>query len=290
MGGYIPAKYQGAQRGNPSLIVIHDMEAPEKGNTAEATARYFQTIGRPASAHYCIDNDSEVQCVPDGVVAYHAPGANRQGLGYEHAGYASQSADGWFDAYSRAMLDRSTDLAAWHGNRYNIPPRFLNAASLKAGDFRGVTTHHEVTQAFHLSTHTDPGPNFPIQWYVTTMANKMRNIGPPVTPPPPPASVPPAGWAALTEAIAYARLYATATGFHAFDGQGATANLAPGVTLIQHALNAFALTLENPLKWAVAESGTFDGRTFDLVKFFQVAHGLAGTGTVDGPTFGAMYP
>jgi hypothetical protein len=40
------------------LIVLHCMDAPQKGNTAENVAAYFAggSEGRPASAHFCIDN------------------------------------------------------------------------------------------------------------------------------------------------------------------------------------------------------------------------------------------
>ena len=63
------------------LIVIHVMEAPEKGNTAESVANYFATTDVVASAHYNVDENSIVHCVQDKDVAYGAPGANRSGIG-----------------------------------------------------------------------------------------------------------------------------------------------------------------------------------------------------------------
>jgi hypothetical protein len=205
---YIPAKYQGAQRGNPTLIVIHDMESPEKGDTAENVARYFQNINRPASAHYCIDVDSIVQCVPDNRVAYHAPGANRVGIGLEHAGYASQTAADWTDSYSKAMLGNSIKLSADLCRKYGIRAQFLSAANLVAGNMNGITTHAEVSKAFHLSTHTDPGPNFPIEYYIFVLATTLNAdrppapvspAAPPIPPMPQPAPITPApvDWAAI---------------------------------------------------------------------------------------------
>ena len=73
------------------LLVIHTMEAPEKPDTAENVAKWFAGSTAPqASAHYCIDADSIVQCVQDRDVAWHAPGANHNGLGFEHAGTAGR--------------------------------------------------------------------------------------------------------------------------------------------------------------------------------------------------------
>jgi N-acetylmuramoyl-L-alanine amidase len=146
-----------------TLIVMHAMEEPEKPTTAEAVASYFaHTVARPSSAHYCCDDDSIVQCVRDHDVAYGAPGANHNGLHIEQAGFSAQLAAGWADAYSSVMLREQVGplvrAKAWENH---IPLSFVNAAGLIAGD-HGVTTHAEVTKAFHRSTHTDPGPNYPM--------------------------------------------------------------------------------------------------------------------------------
>jgi hypothetical protein len=42
---------------------------------------------------------------------------------------------------------------------------YVDVAGLKAGK-RGVTTHNNVSLAFKKSTHTDPGPNFPMSHYM----------------------------------------------------------------------------------------------------------------------------
>ena len=68
------------------LIVVHTMEMDEKGSTAESCASWFQNPAAGVSAHYCVDADSIVQCVKEEDVAWHAPGANHDGIGIEHAG------------------------------------------------------------------------------------------------------------------------------------------------------------------------------------------------------------
>lgn len=153
-GGNLPVK----------RVVIHDMEAPEKGDTAESVARYFQTLSTPASAHYCIDSDSVVMCVREEDTAYHAP-PNSGSIGLEHAGYASQTAADWSDDYSEKMLNVSAALCADICKRHSIPVEFVDVAGLLAGQ-RGITTHAAVSKAWKQSDHSDPGPGFPMAHYI----------------------------------------------------------------------------------------------------------------------------
>lgn len=147
-------------------IVLHTMEAPEKPNTARAVARWFAGPNAPrASAHYCVDATEIVQCVKDADVAWHAPGANREGIGIEHAGFARQTDEEWADEYSRAVLERSAVVAASICCRYGIPIEFRDATAL-VRDEPGITTHAEVSLAWMRSTHNDPGRHFPMQDYL----------------------------------------------------------------------------------------------------------------------------
>jgi hypothetical protein len=154
------------------LVVIHTMEAPEKGTTAESVARYFQTTDRDVSSHYCIDNDSIVQCVREEDVAWCAPGANHNGIHLEHAGHAKQTATEWQDAYTQAMLERSARLTADLCTRYRIPVTWLHPTDLLAGK-RGITSHNNVSKAFKRSTHWDPGKGFPIEPYLSLVRGFM---------------------------------------------------------------------------------------------------------------------
>jgi N-acetyl-anhydromuramyl-L-alanine amidase AmpD len=147
------------------LIVIHDMEYPERLDGAENVAKFFQRGGSEASAHYCVDGDSIVQCVRDMDIAWHAPGANHDGIGIEHAGYARQTAAEWADDYSEKMLQLSATLCAELCKTYNLPHAFVDVPGLLKG-LRGFTTHNNVSKAFKKSTHTDPGPNFPFAHYL----------------------------------------------------------------------------------------------------------------------------
>jgi len=165
---FIPARnYTRGRSGPIELIVIHAMEAFERPDTAEAIARWFAGPDAPqASAHFCIDNNSIVRSVRDEDTAWHAPGANHNGIGVEHAGYSAQTAAQWDDPYSHAMLWRSARLVASKCSQYSIPAVWLSAKDLTLGR-RGITSHWNVSLAFRRSDHTDPGPNFPAERYVT---------------------------------------------------------------------------------------------------------------------------
>lgn len=155
------------------VLVIHTMESPEKPDTAESVAQWFAGATAPqASAHYCIDENSIVQCVHDDDVAWHAPGANHNGLGFEHAGRAAQTTKDWNDAYSQAMLERSAKLVAQKCVEHHIPAVWLRPADLRAGK-RGITGHADVSDAFHRSDHHDPGTSFPIEAYLARVKAHM---------------------------------------------------------------------------------------------------------------------
>jgi N-acetyl-anhydromuramyl-L-alanine amidase AmpD len=118
-----------------------------------------------ASAHYCVGQLGITQCVRDEDIAFHAPGANGQGIGIEHEGYAKQTAEEWDDPTSRATLWHSARLVGKLCRQYEIPIVWLSPADLQAGK-SGITGHGEVSQAFKGSSHWDPGPGFPREHYL----------------------------------------------------------------------------------------------------------------------------
>ncbi|NUT55155.1 MAG: N-acetylmuramoyl-L-alanine amidase [Thermoleophilia bacterium] len=164
------------------LIVIHTMEMDEKGETAENCAQWFRNPAAKVSAHYCVDANSIVQCVRDQDVGWHAPGANHDGIGIEHAGRAKQTGREWEDEYSESMLEQSAKLVASLCRTYKIPVAWLYAADLKAGK-RGITTHDAVSKAFKRGSHWDPGTGFPIERYLALVRASLGEAGGPEEPP-----------------------------------------------------------------------------------------------------------
>lgn len=157
------------------LIVLHSTENPCAAGVARNVAAWFAGASAPeASAHYVVGPDEVVQCVLDTDTAWHAPPVNDYSIGIEQTGRAAFSADDWATTEAQVMLARSVALVAELCAKYGIPPVFVDAAGLARGD-HGITTHVCVTNAFHKSTHTDPGPNFPADDYVARVANLVAN-------------------------------------------------------------------------------------------------------------------
>ena len=151
----------GRRGGFVKWVVMHTMEAPETANTAENVAGYFANPAAQASAQYCVDSDSIIQCVDELDYAFAAATTgNMFGIHIELAGYAAQDDAGWSDEFSEAMLDKAAALTASICRKHGIPPRFLTDAQLAAGE-KGITTHGAISRVFRQSDHTDPGEGFP---------------------------------------------------------------------------------------------------------------------------------
>jgi hypothetical protein len=166
-------------------LVLHDMQAPNKGGIASAVANYFHTMDVPrkngASAHECIDGSSVVQCVHDGDVAWAAPDANSLGYHFEMTGYASQSTNDWLDAYGHDMLKLAAERVRAKADERGIPIVFRRAPDLVA-ELPGVTTHYECSKAFG-GDHWDPGPGFPMDYFISLVLGQAAPV-PPSTPRP----------------------------------------------------------------------------------------------------------
>lgn len=170
------------------FIVIHDEEYPESDNSAEAIAQMFHTTTRPASAHQVHDANSTVQCVLDNDVAYHAP-PNERSIGHEHDGYAHQTREEWLDPKGKLTLELSAAQVAEDCHQHNIPIVKLSPSDLLAGK-RGICGHVDVSNAWHQTTHTDPGTQFPWDYYLDRV-RYYYNSGSPLPLPDPPMVISP---------------------------------------------------------------------------------------------------
>jgi len=151
-------------------IVIHSTVSPCVEGGAEMIARYFKSEGAGGSAHYVVDPAETVQVVYDDVIAWHAP-PNSNSLGIEMCDVpgpvpgdsrtsaalkAARKAWRWNRLAQRQMLHNTAELTAQLCLAYDVPIVFLSPADLAAGK-HGITTHNNVSSAWHQSTHWDPG-------------------------------------------------------------------------------------------------------------------------------------
>lgn len=147
-------------------VVIHatcpgvGYPAASKKGAASGTAKYFQMQSSGGSAHYIYDSSRhEEHCVPETIIGWHAP-PNSHSIGIEICGEASYTRAQWLSAEVWPAVEeaaaRTRDLCV----RYGLPMRKLTVAQLRAGA-EGVCGHVDVSNAFHQTDHSDPGPNFP---------------------------------------------------------------------------------------------------------------------------------
>jgi N-acetylmuramoyl-L-alanine amidase len=66
---------------HPEKIIIHRTGNP--GSSAKANRDFFATTPEFASAHYCVDSQQIIRCIPEQERAHHCRGANFDGIGIE---------------------------------------------------------------------------------------------------------------------------------------------------------------------------------------------------------------
>ena len=151
------------------LVVVHDTE----GGTASSVASFFASTAQ-ASTQLVVDDRECFRCLPDLVIPWGAPGANRHGLHIEHCGWKHWTTAEWLEHLS--TLELSAQHAARWCWQYRIPRRWLTVAQLEAG-LRGFCTHADATRAFPPNDgHTDPGPGFPKAKYMQLVVKHYRQL------------------------------------------------------------------------------------------------------------------
>lgn len=173
-------------------VVLHTMETGENSSIAENIgAGWFTNPNAQASAHYCVDDNSIVQCVNEGDYAWASgPTGNLNGIQIEMAGRAAQSRADWLDDYSRAMLERTAALTADICKRHGIPVRVLSDEQVARGE-AGITTHASLARVFRETDHSDPGPDFPWDFFMERVQAHAGGTGGSVNEPAPAPRVAP---------------------------------------------------------------------------------------------------
>lgn len=149
------------------LLVLHTPQTPETNTAAEGVANYFASPATGASTHLVGDNDSVIRCVKDEDTAWGAAGANADGLHYELAGVAQQSAEEWADPYSTAAIGLASEAFREWAKEHEIPMRKLSVEEVRDGVTKGICGHDDVYQAFGEGDYrSDPGAAFPWDQFI----------------------------------------------------------------------------------------------------------------------------
>jgi hypothetical protein len=206
--------------GQPTLIIIHSIEAPpRKGLAWDLANGWLQTA--PVSPHSITDPTETVDTVHPDTIGWHCGNGNQRGVGLEVTGYAAWSKAQWLepDAFAAVRLDAKR--AAEYAKQLKIPMRWLSLNQIRAGE-SGFCTHADIAATLGGTTHWDPGPNFPFE---TFMKMVHQWAGVPGTPDPNPNPQPPGG-----PGGGEPHLTLTEVGMYIVFGPGGATLIGPGYT------------------------------------------------------------
>lgn len=162
--------HSGTRVMSPIHLVIHATDGGCYRGAAKATAEFFTRVineDSPGSAHIVVDEDECYRCLHDNVIPWAVPPFNASGLHMEFCGKANWSRTQWLR--HKPMLDRGAKGFAGWSLYYNIPPVWLTVDRCKRR-LPGITSHANVSRAFGLSDHTDPGDGFPFDYLLGRIA------------------------------------------------------------------------------------------------------------------------
>lgn len=257
--------YDGPPKGYDSneyhkrYIVVHNTanDAPARNE-----ASYAQRRTDSVSSHYYADDERVIQSLDTDKTAWHVGSrtGNRYGISYECTGTNAKSTTWWKAnlAWPQLAACIARDCAHW-----GITPQLLSIDDIKRGKRTGIITHNQARLAWGGTDHTDPGPNFPMDYLVALVKGEQ----PPPTPPGKP-SIPPTSPGTDLEDI-MASLPETA--------QGATGKWAARV-------QALCVAYGGAARREIERSGGIDSRfgpgTTRAVKIVQEAEGVGVDGRV----------
>jgi N-acetyl-anhydromuramyl-L-alanine amidase AmpD len=156
---FIQARNHGGTQTSVRRIVIHGTVSPCVRGGARAVANDFHRTHRDASAHYVVDPGHIVQCLKETTIGFHAP-PNNKSIGIELCDPQKGSSARWRDANHEAMLRLAAELVREVAARWKVPLVKLSTAEVQSLR-HGICGHVNVSHAFHMTDHTDPGKGFP---------------------------------------------------------------------------------------------------------------------------------
>ena len=170
----VPASYGSGRDGyQVQYIVIHYTAGSEGPTSAEDGAAYDRRRTDGTSCHYFVDSNSIVQEVYtwDRANSCYRYG-NRMGIQYELCGTVQTRAQ-WLDGASYATLKLAARQAARDCRKYGLPAKKIGPAEMRAGQ-KGICGHADVTLAYGLGDHMDPGSAFPWDVFIQLVADELN--------------------------------------------------------------------------------------------------------------------
>jgi len=160
----ITKRVAGATHGSqtPSAIVLHCTESLNRPGLSDVLAipNFWKNQGLGYNAHCVIDGEGlTAKCALDVRKCWAVAGANTGRLHIEFIGSSSLSRSEW--AALTKGLKQGAKWCAYWSETHGIP--------IALSTVHGIGTHGMYSNAYHVSDHTDPGPNFPLAWFMDTV-------------------------------------------------------------------------------------------------------------------------
>lgn len=157
-----PAEY-GETSYRKRYVIIHNT-SNDASDTTEADYAQRRTDG--TSSHYYADADSITQSLRTEYGANHVGSAtgNRHGISYEITGANAKPRAWWMSNVAWPLLARQI---ARDCRKWSIRPALMSIEEMRDGKSTGIATHDMARRAWGGTTHTDPGPNFPLDYLIS---------------------------------------------------------------------------------------------------------------------------
>lgn len=167
------AEYAGPARnysddGHSRMYALIHNTANDATPAEEASYAKRRTDG--VSCHVVADPSTVLQILDLDLDAHHVGSAwgNGRAIAFELVGRNS-----WSTAYWRRVIDRVAPAIAETCRIYSIPVRHLTVEQARKKIMKGIVTHNDARLAWGGTTHTDPGPNFPMDYLLQRVSAEM---------------------------------------------------------------------------------------------------------------------
>lgn len=162
-------KNSSSRRGAPiQAIALHSTESQDRHETKNdlrAIRAWFDNPASQASSHIGIDGSGNTELwVPSTEKAWTILQLNSVTLNIEFIGRAAQAAKDW----EEVQIKEGAKWAAYWGIRFGIPMQRGHVKGVNGFPVitkKGIIRHKDLTDA-GFGSHTDPGPNFPMQDFI----------------------------------------------------------------------------------------------------------------------------
>jgi N-acetylmuramoyl-L-alanine amidase len=121
-------------------VVIHWTANPFKGAGAKANRNYFNRGERFASAHYCVDDDSIIQCLPDDELGYHVGAKSYRPTGQKLMQNGLNP--NYFLIGIEMCINYDSDWNKTYQNTIDLTKHLLNKFNLTTND---LYRHYDIT-------------------------------------------------------------------------------------------------------------------------------------------------